>query len=39
LADVVTENLETQSLQKLDFEVYTYYRYVNDIFMIILKTK
>jgi len=39
LADVVMKDLETQSLQKLDFEVHTYYRYVDDIFMIIPKTK
>jgi len=39
LADVVMEDFETQSLQKLDFEIYTYYRYVDDIFMIIPKIK
>jgi len=39
LADVIMEDLETQNLQKLDFEVHTYYRYVNDVFMIISKTK
>jgi len=39
LADVIMENLETQSLQKLNFEVHTYYKYVDDIFMIIPKTK
>jgi len=33
LADIVMEDLETLSLQKLDFIVYTYYRYVDDIFM------
>jgi len=38
LADIVMEDLETRSLQKLDFVVHTYYRYVDDIFMIILAT-
>jgi len=38
LADIVMEDLETLSLQKLDFVVHTYYRYV-DIFMIIPVTK
>jgi len=36
---VIMEDLETQSLQKLDFEIHTYYRYVDDLFMIIPKTK
>jgi len=39
LADIVIEDLETLSLQKLDFVVYTYYRYVDDMFMIIPATK
>jgi len=34
LADIVMEDLETLSLQKLDFIVHTYYRYVDDIFII-----
>jgi len=39
LADIVMEDFETLSLQKLDFVVHTYYRYVDDIFMIIPATK
>jgi len=35
LADIVMEDLEIQCLQKIDFTVHTYYRYVDDIFMII----
>jgi len=34
LADIVMEDLETHCLQKLDFIVHTYYRYVDDIFLI-----
>jgi len=39
LADIVMEDFETLSLQKLDFVVHTYYRYIDDIFMIIPATK
>jgi len=39
LADIVMEDLETLSLQKLNFVVHTYYRYVDDILMIIPATK
>jgi len=39
LADIVMENLETRGLQKLDFVVHTYYKYIDDIFMIIPATK
>jgi len=39
LADVVMDDLESQCISKLDFEIHTYYRYVDDIFFIIPKTK
>jgi len=39
LADVVMEDLELYCLKKLDFTVHTYYRYVDDIFMIIPRAK
>jgi len=39
LADIVLDDLETWCLQKLDFSIHTYYRYVDDIFMIIPATK
>jgi len=39
LADKVLDDLETCCLQKLDFSIHTYYRYVDDIFMIIPATK
>jgi len=39
LADVVMEDLEMHCIKKLDFEIHTYYRYVDDIFLIIPKTK
>jgi len=35
LADMIMEDLETQCLSRLDFNVHTFYRYVDDIFMII----
>jgi len=39
LTDVVMEDLETQCLSNLDFAVNTFYRYVDDILLIIPKTK
>jgi len=39
LADVVMDDLESQRISKLDFEIHTYYRYVDDIFLIIPNTK
>jgi len=39
LADIVLDDLETYCLQKFDFSIHTYYRYVDDIFMIIPATK
>jgi len=39
LADVVMDDLEIKCLQKLDFKIHTYYRYVDDIFLIIPKNK
>jgi len=39
LADIVMEDLEVQCLKKLDFKMHTYYRYVDDIFLVIPKTK
>jgi len=39
LADIVLDDLETCCIQKLDFTVQTYCRYVDDIFMIIPATK
>lgn len=38
LADIVTD-LEVHCLQNLDFEIPVFYRYVDDIFAIIPKTK
>jgi len=35
LADMVMDDLEVHSLNKLDFTVHTFYRYVDDIFMVI----
>jgi len=35
LADIVMDDLEINCLKKLDFTVHTYYRYVDDIFLII----
>jgi len=35
LADMVMEDLETNCLSRLDFKVHTFYRYVDDIFMVI----
>jgi len=35
LADLVMEDLETYCLSRLDFNVHTFHRYVDDIFMII----
>jgi len=35
LADMVMDDLETASIRKLDFKVHVFYRYVDDIFMII----
>jgi len=37
LADIVMDDLETFCLDKLDFEVTTYFRYVDDIFTILPK--
>ncbi|RLU19574.1 hypothetical protein DMN91_008131 [Ooceraea biroi] len=39
LADIVLEDLELQCLSDLDFTIPIYYRYVDDIFMIIAKDK
>jgi len=39
LADIVLDDLETSCIQKLDFTLHTYFRYVDDIFMIIPATK
>jgi len=39
LADMVMDDLETHCIKKLNFEIHTYYRYVDDIFLIIPKTK
>jgi len=39
LADVVMDDLEIKCLQRLDFKIHTYYRYVDDIFLIIPKNK
>jgi len=39
LADIVLDDLETSCIQKLDFNLHTYCRYVDDIFMIIPATK
>jgi len=39
LADIVMDDLETHCLSKLDFNVHTFYRYVDDIFMIISANK
>jgi len=39
LADMIVEDLETASIGKLDFNVHVFYRYVDDIFMIIPKAK
>jgi len=39
LADIVMDDLETHCLSNLDCVVNTFYRYMDDIFLIILKTK
>jgi len=39
LADMVMEDLEIASLKNLDFNVHLFYRYVDDIFMIIPRAK
>jgi len=39
LADMVMEDLEVQCLGKMEFKIHTYYRYVDDIFLIIPKSK
>jgi len=39
LADIVLDDLEMCCIQKLDFILHTYCRYVDDIFMIIPFTK
>lgn len=39
LADIVIDDLETQCLAILDFNVPTYYRYVDDVFAIVPKDK
>jgi len=39
LADIVMDDLESQCIGKLDFKVQVYYRYVDDIFLIIPNTK
>jgi len=39
LADIVMDDLETASIRKLDFRLHVFYIYVDDIFMIIPKTK
>jgi len=39
LADIVMDDLEMNCLKRLDFAVHTYYRYVDDIFIIIPDTK
>lgn len=39
LADIVMEDLETQCLEQLDFSSSLYFRYVDDILMIIPKDK
>jgi len=39
LADVVMDDLEIKCLQRLDFKIHTYYRYVDDMFLIIPENK
>jgi len=39
LADIVMEDLEVNCLQKMEFKIHTYYRYVDDIFLIIPESK
>jgi len=39
LADIVMDDLETNCLRNLNFTIHTYYRYVDDIFLIIPMTK
>jgi len=39
LADIVMDDLETECLRNLNFTIHTYYRYVDDIFLIIPVTK
>lgn len=39
LADMVMDDLETQCLNSLDFIVPTYYRFVDDVFAIVPRTK
>jgi len=39
LTDVVMDDLEIKCLQRLDFKIHTYYRYMDDIFLMIPKSK
>jgi len=39
LADIVMEDLEVHCLRKMEFKIHTYYRHVDDIFLIIPKSK
>ena len=39
LADIMMQDLEQNVINSLDFNVYTYYRYVDDTFLIIPKDK
>jgi len=38
-ADIATDDSETECLRNLNFTIHTYYRYVDDIFLIIPVTK
>lgn len=37
LSDIVMQDLETEILNKLDFQIFAYFRYVGDTFLIIAK--
>jgi len=39
LADIIMDELEIQCMKKLDFIIRNYYRFVDDIFLIIPRTK
>jgi len=39
LADIIMDDLEINCLTKLDFKIHNYYRYIDDIFLIIPRNK